>query len=53
MVWDASPNLPVRGAQHGRGDRPGLLRVEMISDQWGAYPTPPCGKSVWALVANP
>ena len=23
MVWDASPNLPVRGAQHGRGDRPG------------------------------
>jgi anti-sigma regulatory factor (Ser/Thr protein kinase) len=54
MVWDASPHLPVRAepnadAETGRG----LLLVETISDQWGAYPTPPCGKSVWALVANP
>lgn len=54
MVWDASPHLPVRAepgtdAETGRG----LLLVEMISDQWGAYPTPPRGKSVWALVANP
>lgn len=54
MVWDASPHLPVRAepgtdAETGRG----LLLVEMISDEWGAYPTPPCGKSVWALVANP
>jgi Histidine kinase-like ATPase domain len=54
MVWDASPHLPVRAepnadAETGRG----LLLVEMISDQWGAYPTPPCGKAVWALTANP
>ena len=40
---------PSTDAETGRG----LLLVEMITDQWGAYPTPPYGKSVWALVANP
>lgn len=52
MVWDASPHLPARtnasaDAEAGRG----LLLVEMISDQWGTYATPPCGKMVWALTA--
>lgn len=54
MVWDANPRLPMPGqaaeeAESGRG----LLLVETISDQWGAFPTPPCGKSVWALTAQP
>lgn len=54
MVWDANPQLPVREqaaevAESGRG----LLLVETISTQWGAFPTPPCGKSVWALTASP
>jgi len=54
MVWDASPHLPAptqasAEAESGRG----LLLVEMISDQWGTYPTPPYGKAVWALTANP
>jgi len=30
----------------------GLLLVDAISDQWGAFPTPPSGKTVWALVAQ-
>jgi anti-sigma regulatory factor (Ser/Thr protein kinase) len=52
LVWDASPRLPARAdasvdAETGRG----LLLVEMISDRWGAYATPPCGKTVWALTA--
>lgn len=52
-VWDASPQLPVQAAastdaETGRG----LLLVDAISDQWGAFPTPPSGKTVWALVAQ-
>lgn len=54
VVWDASPHLPARAdvsaeAEAGRG----LLLVEMISDQWGTCPTPPCGKTVWALTVTP
>lgn len=53
MVWDANPQMPApeqagAKAESGRG----LLLVEMISDQWGMFPTPPCGKSVWALTAS-
>jgi anti-sigma regulatory factor (Ser/Thr protein kinase) len=54
MVWDANPHMPVQEqvgaeAESGRG----LLLVETVSDQWGMFPTPPCGKSVWALTAQP
>ncbi len=54
MVWDPNPHLPGPGraaeeAESGRG----LLLVETISDQWGTFPTPPCGKTVWALTAQP
>lgn len=53
MVWDANPDMPVpeqvgAEAESGRG----LLLVEAISDQWGMFPTPPTGKSVWALTAS-
>jgi hypothetical protein len=52
-VWDASPQLPVHAAastdaENGRG----LLLVEAISDQCGFFPTPPSGKTVWALIAR-
>jgi anti-sigma regulatory factor (Ser/Thr protein kinase) len=54
MVWDANPHMPVQehAAEEAESGR-GLLLVETISDQWGMFPTPPCGKSVWALTAQP
>lgn len=59
MVWDASPQPPVRmdvedDAENGRG----LLLVEAVSEQWGwCYPSdaPAAnhrGKFVWAVVVS-
>jgi anti-sigma regulatory factor (Ser/Thr protein kinase) len=54
IVWDASPQLPVRAgasteAESGRG----LLLVEALSHQWGTSAAPAGGKTVWALTAMP
>jgi anti-sigma regulatory factor (Ser/Thr protein kinase) len=54
IVWDASPQLPVRAeisteAESGRG----LLLVEMLSDEWGTWAVPAGGKTVWALTGTP
>jgi anti-sigma regulatory factor (Ser/Thr protein kinase) len=51
-VWDASPHLPAPAhpgadAESGRG----LLLVEAVSAQCGTCATPPCGKTIWALIA--
>ena len=56
MVWDASPNPPVRPdpeaeeiSESGRG----LMLVEAISERWSWYVTKlPWGKVVWALCTN-
>jgi anti-sigma regulatory factor (Ser/Thr protein kinase) len=51
-VWDANRQLPVRQevepeAESGRG----LLLVEALSAEWGAYQPEGCsGKVVWAVV---
>lgn len=50
-VHDPSPRLPERkeapdDAEHGRG----LLLVDELSADWGAYPLPGNGKIVWCLV---
>jgi anti-sigma regulatory factor (Ser/Thr protein kinase) len=54
IIWDASPQLPVRAgasteAESGRG----LLLVEALSHQWGTSAAPAGGKTVWALIAMP
>ena len=55
LVWDASPQAPVRGsasaeAESGRG----LLLVDAISDQWDWYFSRETGgKVVWALASMP
>lgn len=52
LVWDVSPQLPVRvqideAAESGRG----LLLVEAISRRWGWYPlTATAGKVIWAAL---
>lgn len=52
LVWDASPQPPVRAdvsgeAENGRG----LVLVEAISEQWGWYCRDDSGgKFVWAIV---
>jgi anti-sigma regulatory factor (Ser/Thr protein kinase) len=53
QVWDANHQLPVRQevepeAESGRG----LLLVESLSVEWGAYRPEECdGKVVWAIIA--
>ena len=54
VVWDASPQLPVRAevsavAESGRG----LLLVETLSGDWGTWAVPAGGKTVWALTRTP
>lgn len=41
------PQAPAVDAENGRG----LLLVETLSADWGAYPRGPSGKTVWAKVA--
>lgn len=55
QVWDADHHLPEPQnadliAESGRG----LLLVESLSAQWGAYvPDGSSGKAVWALIEEP
>ena len=56
LVWDASPDSPVRAAisdetENGRG----LLLVEAVSQQWAWYSRPDeeSGKYVWAQITEP
>lgn len=55
LVWDASPNPPVRmqSAADAEGGR-GLMLVDAISTQWAWYPVADKieGKVVWALISQ-
>ena len=54
IVWDASPQLPIRrGASTEAESGRGLLLVEALSHQWGTSAAPAGGKTVWALTAMP
>jgi anti-sigma regulatory factor (Ser/Thr protein kinase) len=54
QVWDASDRMPAREtvpleAETGRG----LLIVESLADEWGAYtPEASTGKVVWAVISD-
>jgi anti-sigma regulatory factor (Ser/Thr protein kinase) len=50
-VWDASHEMPVRrdAAPDTEGGR-GLLVVDALSTDWGAYPTDD-GKMVWVTIS--
>jgi len=51
LVWDASPQPPVRVNANGEAENGrGLILVEAISEQWGWYGRDDCdGKFVWAI----
>jgi anti-sigma regulatory factor (Ser/Thr protein kinase) len=52
-IWDASDQMPAR--RDAGPDSPagrGLLLVEALAKDWGAY-RKPAGKVVWALIAAP
>jgi anti-sigma regulatory factor (Ser/Thr protein kinase) len=51
LVWDASPEPPVRVDANGEAENGrGLMLVEAISTQWGWYHDGSGWKIVWALV---
>jgi anti-sigma regulatory factor (Ser/Thr protein kinase) len=51
LVWDASPESPVRVAADGEAeDGRGLMLVEAISAQWGWYRHGSGGKVAWAIL---
>jgi anti-sigma regulatory factor (Ser/Thr protein kinase) len=52
LVWDASPQPPVRVVVGGEGESGrGLMLVEAISEQWGWYCRDDSGgKFVWAIL---
>jgi anti-sigma regulatory factor (Ser/Thr protein kinase) len=55
QVWDGNDRMPVRQetadleAESGRG----LLLVETLSAEWGAYEVQGTGKVVWAVMNSP
>ena len=51
-VWDASDEMPVRhdAGPDEIGGR-GLMIIDSLSADWGAYPEPP-GKTVWVRVSQ-
>jgi anti-sigma regulatory factor (Ser/Thr protein kinase) len=52
LVWDASPQPPVRADASGEAENGrGLMLVEAISEQWGWYCSDDSsGKFVWAIL---
>jgi anti-sigma regulatory factor (Ser/Thr protein kinase) len=50
-VWDASDDMPVR-QEAGPGDASGrgLMIIDALSADWGAYREPDGGKVVWAAI---
>lgn len=52
-VWDASDAMPVR-QEAGPGDDcgRGLMILDALSGDWGAYRTAEGGKVVWAMITS-
>jgi anti-sigma regulatory factor (Ser/Thr protein kinase) len=50
-VWDASDDMPVRQeARPGDDSGRGLMIIDALSADWGAYREPDGGKVVWAAI---